>query len=61
MTGFAILAGISLAGIVAVVGWVLVVSMGIRREDRATLLNVDGTGPGRIARIARQTTGLHGV
>jgi hypothetical protein len=66
MTGFAVLAVISLIGTVAVVGWVGLVSLGIRREDRGAVINrsavgLNGTGPGRIARMARQTTGVHWV
>jgi hypothetical protein len=66
MTGFAVLALISLAGIVVTVGWVIVVSLGIRRDDRGSVINasaadLSGLVPGRAARIARQTTGVHWV
>jgi len=66
MTGFAVFAVVSFIGIVAAIGWVLVVSVGIRRDDRGAVVNASPAGlsgvvPGRVARIARQTTGVHWV
>jgi|GEM_PF-5610150 len=65
MTGF-VFATISLFGIVAVLGWVAVVSVGIRRDDRGIVINAPSVGQigmvrGRVRRIARQATGFHWV
>jgi len=69
MFGFAAFAVLSIVGIVAAITWISVVSLGIRRDERVAVLNTsrlrtsgirtNGTGPGRMARIARQTTGVH--
>jgi hypothetical protein len=69
MFGFAAFAVLSIVGIVAAITWISVVSLGIRRDERVAVLKVSrlrasgigtsGTGPGRMARIARQTTGVH--
>jgi hypothetical protein len=65
MIGFAVLV-ISFVGIVAAIGWVGLVSIGIRREDRGAVINasptdLSGVVPGKVARIARQTTGVRWV
>jgi hypothetical protein len=61
MAGFAALAAFSIVGIVAVITWISVVSFGIRRADRGAILNgsMHGAARGRVARIARQSTGVH--
>jgi hypothetical protein len=64
MTGFAVIIVISLIGIVAAIGWVGLVSIGIRRDDRGAVINasttdVSGVVPGRAARMARQLTDVH--
>jgi hypothetical protein len=66
MIGSAVLVVIALVGIVTVLGWVGLVSIGIRRGDRGVVINTtavdpNGTGPGRVDRVARQATGLHWV
>lgn len=66
VTGLVVLSLISLIGIVVAVGWVIVVSVGIRSDDRRSVINASRTNlgrvvPGRAARIARQTTGVHWV
>jgi hypothetical protein len=61
MAGFAALAAFSIVGIVAAITWVTVVSFGIRRAERRAMLNLGThiTEHGRVARIARQSTGVH--
>jgi hypothetical protein len=66
VAGFAVLAVISFVGIVATIGWVAVVSLGILRDDKGASINVSHVGlggvvPGKVARIARQSTGFHSV
>jgi hypothetical protein len=66
VTGFAVFAAISLVGIVVVFGWVGLVSVGIRRDDRGVVISAPAVGlngavPGRVRRIARQATGFHWV
>lgn len=66
MAGFAVLAGISVIGIVAALTWVTLVSLGIRRDDRGAAfstraIGMRGAGHGRAERIARHTTGMHRV
>jgi hypothetical protein len=66
VTGFAVFALISLLGIIVAVGSVIVVSLGIRSDDRSVVVNTSRAGlrgvvPGRAARIARQMTGVHWV
>jgi hypothetical protein len=64
MTGFAVLAIISLVGFMAALGWVALVSIGIRRDDPGSVSNASpadssGVVADRVARIARQSTGIH--
>jgi hypothetical protein len=59
MSGVAVLALISLLGIVAALFAVVYVSHGIRRDDRQGVLGGPHTLT-RSSRIARQTTGMHG-
>jgi hypothetical protein len=65
MTYFTVLAVISFLGIVALVGWIGSVSLGIRREDRrsahSTSVTLRGIAPGRASRVARHSTGCHWV
>jgi hypothetical protein len=65
MVGFAVIAVFSLIGIVAVLAWVGVVSVGIRRDDHGAVnsaaVGAYGTRPGPVSRIARQTTGMHWI
>jgi len=57
MTGFVAIAAIAFVGLVAAVGWVVCVSLGIRRDDRRSLRV--GAQAGAASRVARQSTGLH--
>jgi hypothetical protein len=63
MTYFIVLATISFLGIVALVGWMGSVCLGIHREDhrsrRRIPATLHGTAPGRASRVARQATGCH--
>jgi hypothetical protein len=68
MAGFMAIATIAFIGIVATIGWVACVSLGIRRADRhglaMTLTRPDATiqlGSARsaVSRVARHSTGLH--
>jgi hypothetical protein len=64
MTGFAVLAGISFIGFMAALSWVVLVSIGIRRDDpgsvfKASSADPNGVVPDRMARIARRSTGVH--
>jgi hypothetical protein len=63
MAGVAVLAVVSLFGIVATIAWIVLVSMGIHREDRHRPRNAPGSlggvAPGRASRAARHATGVH--
>jgi hypothetical protein len=66
VAGYAVLAGIAIVGIIATLSWVVLVSLGIRRDDRAAMFKASsagrgGSGPGRVARMSRQSTGVHWV
>jgi hypothetical protein len=60
MTGVAVLAVISILGIVSAVFGIAYVSLGIRRDDRRSVLGAPAT-LGRASRIARHATGAHGL
>jgi hypothetical protein len=61
MTGFAVFAVISFVGFMAALGWVALVAIGIRRDDPGSGIKADSSSvtPDRVARIARQSTGVH--
>jgi hypothetical protein len=60
MAGVAVIALISLLGIVAAFAGVIYISLGIRREDRQGVLGGPDTLT-RASRIARRSTGVHGL
>jgi hypothetical protein len=52
-----LLAAVALLGIGAALGWVVLVSLGIRREENSRTLTL--ATPDKIARGARVTMGVH--
>jgi type II secretory pathway pseudopilin PulG len=60
MTGVAVLAVISILGIVSAVIGIAYVSLGIRRDDRRSVVGAPAA-LSRASRIARHATGAHGL
>jgi hypothetical protein len=66
VSGLVVLVGISLVGILAALGWVGLVSLGIHRDDAGAVINASradrsGLVPGMAARVGRQATGVRWV
>ena len=66
VAGFVVLVGISIVGFMTAITWLTLVSLGIRRDDRKAMFNaravsLKGSAPGRVARMSRQSTGVHWV
>jgi hypothetical protein len=62
VVGFAALAVFSSIGILVAVGWVVMVSIAIRRDDRGAVTDASATElTGRVTRMSRQATGVHWV
>jgi hypothetical protein len=62
VTGFAVLAVVSIIGILVAIGWVTMVSISIRRDDHGGVASTSPAElPGPVTRMARQATGVHWV